>query len=251
MDLTFWRARWQNKDIGFHQPVIHELLQKHWPQLGLAANSQVFVPLCGKSLDMVWLAEQGHRVIGAELSEIAIDDFFAERGLEPAVREVGKFLVKSAGAYELWCGDIFELPSDAVSGVAGVYDRAALVAFPAGLQRRYAAKLKELAPAGAPVLLITLDYDAECMTGPPFAVPRDQVDRLFADSYAISELECRDALDLNPRFRQRGLTALEECAYALRPPRRVDETDPSAHAAGAGMGGRTSGNRISDGGDGG
>jgi len=216
MDTTFWRERWQNKDIGFHQPDIHELLQKHWPQLGLAAGSQVFVPLCGKSLDMVWLAGEGHRVIGAELSEIAIDDFFAERGLEPAVREVGNFIVKSADAYELWCGDIFELPPDAVSGVAGVYDRAALVAFPADLQTRYAAKLKQLVPAGAPVLLITLDYDAKRMTGPPFAVPRDQVDRLFADSYAVTELECRDALDLNPRFRQRGLTALDEHALLLR-----------------------------------
>jgi thiopurine S-methyltransferase len=216
MDTTFWRERWQNKDIGFHQRDIHELLQKHWPQLGLAAGSQVFVPLCGKSLDMVWLAEQGHRVIGAELSEIAIDEFFAERGLEPAGRQVGNFVVKSAGAYELWCGDIFELPPDAVSGVAGVYDRAALVAFPADLQTRYAAKLKQLVPAGAPALLITLDYDAQRMTGPPFAVPRDQVDCLFADSYAITELECRDALDLNPRFRQRGLTALEEHALLLR-----------------------------------
>jgi len=216
VDANFWRERWQNKDIGFHQPVIHDLLQKHWPQLGLAAGSPVFVPLCGKSLDMVWLAEQGHRVIGAELSEIAIDDFYSERGLEPAVRGVGNFTVKSAGAYQLWCGDIFELPREAVTDVAGIYDRAALVAFPADLQERYAAKLTELTPANAPILLVTLDYESERMAGPPFAVPRAQVDRLFSKSYAITELECRNALDTNPRFRQRGLTALEECAFVLR-----------------------------------
>jgi len=215
-DPDFWRERWQKKEIGFHQPVIHDLLQKHWPPLELAASSQVFVPLCGKSLDMVWLAETGQRVIGAELSEIAIDEFFAERELEPAVREAGNFVVKSAGAYELWCGDIFELPPETVADVAGVYDRAALVAFPADLQQRYAAKLKELLPAAAPILLVTLDYDSERMTGPPFAVPRTQVDRLFADSHAITELERRDALALNPRFRQRGLAALDEYAYVLR-----------------------------------
>ncbi|HEY7670106.1 MAG TPA: thiopurine S-methyltransferase [Hyphomicrobium sp.] len=216
MDTTFWRERWRNQDIGFHQPMIHALLEKHWPRVGLNRGSAVFVPLCGKSLDMVWLAEQGHMVVGAELSEIAIDSFFAERGLEPAVRAVGSFLVKTAGPYELWCGDIFDLPHDAVAGIAGVYDRAALVAFPADLQQRYCEKLKELLPAAAPILLITLDYDSERMTGPPFAVPRRQVDRLFADSYAISELECRDALDASPHLRQRGLTALREYAYLLR-----------------------------------
>lgn len=216
MDATFWHERWQNKDIGFHQPDIHALLQKHWARLGIGAASKVFVPLCGKSLDMVWLAEQGHRVIGAELSEIAIDDFFAERGLVPAVRKVGNFVVKSAAAYELWCGDIFELPPDAVTGIAGVYDRAALVAFPPPMQERYAGTLTTLVPADAPLLLITLDYEQARMAGPPFAVPRQQVHRLFADRNDVMEIACRDALDLHERFKQRGLTALEECAYVVR-----------------------------------
>ena len=99
----------------------------------------MFVPLCGKSLDMVWLAQQGHRVIGAELSERAVDDFFAGQGLTPTTRTAASFTVKSAGAYELWCGDIFDLPREAVAGVAGVYDRAALIALtarPAGALRR-------------------------------------------------------------------------------------------------------------------
>lgn len=136
MDPTFWRERWQKKEIGFHQPAYHTLLLKHWPQLQLAPGSRVFVPLCGKSLDMVWLAEQGHRVVGAELSELAVDEFFAERGLAPTVRTVGNFTVKAAGPYELWCGDIFELPREAVADVAGVYDRAALIALPPDLQQR-------------------------------------------------------------------------------------------------------------------
>ena len=215
-DATFWHERWQNKDIGFHQAEIHALLQKHWHRLGIARGSNVFVPLCGKSLDMVWLAEQGHRVIGAELSPLAIDEFFAERGLEPNVRAVGNFAVKSAGPFELWCGDIFEMPHEAASHVAGVYDRAALVAFPVELQQRYAAKLRELLAAETPMLLVTLDYDPASMTGPPFSVPRAQVDRLFADHRVITELECRPALDLHPPFRQRGLTSLDEYAYLLQ-----------------------------------
>jgi thiopurine S-methyltransferase len=216
MDPNFWRERWQNKDIGFHQPTIHEMLQRHWPELRIGAGGPVFVPLCGKTLDMVWLAEQGHRVIGAELSEIAIDEFFAEHELKPSALKVGNFTVKSAGAYELWCGDIFEMTADALADVAAVYDRAALVAFPPELQDRYAAKLKELLPA-APILLVALEYEQQRMQGPPFSVPRAQVERLFSGSHAIAELASRDAIDSNPRFRQRGLTELKETTYLLSP----------------------------------
>jgi thiopurine S-methyltransferase len=216
MDPDFWRDRWQRQDIGFHQAEIHDLMRRHWPGLGLAPGSSVFVPLCGKSLDMVWLAGQGHRVIGAELSEIAVDDFFAERSLVPSIRQEASFRVKSAEAYELWCGDIFDLPPGAVADVAGVYDRAALVAFPAELQARYAGKLKELVPPAAPILLVTLEYEGASMKGPPFSVPRSTIDRLLADTYAVTELERREALDRNPHFRQRGMTALRECAYVLR-----------------------------------
>lgn len=216
MDPAFWRERWQNQEIGFHQPDFHELLQKHWPGLEIPADSPVFVPLCGKSLDMVWLAQQGHRVIGAELSELAIDSFFFERGLTPAMRTFGNFTVKSAGPYELWCGDIFEMPREAVGDVAGVYDRAALIALPPALQGRYAAKLKEIVPTPAPILLVTLDYDQSQMSGPPFATPRRQVHDLFAGAYTCTELASRQVLEGHPHFKQRGLTALEECAFLLR-----------------------------------
>ncbi|KAB2943949.1 MAG: thiopurine S-methyltransferase [Hyphomicrobium sp.] len=216
MDPTFWRERWRNQEIGFHQPDFHALLQEHWPRLALPQGSPVFVPLCGKSLDMVWLAQQGHRVIGAELSELAVDSFFSERGLAPAMRQAGGFTIKSAGPYELWCGDVFEMPREAAGDVAGVYDRAALIALPPPLQGRYATKLKEIVPAAAPILLVTLDYDQSQMSGPPFATPRRQVHDLFADDYACTELASRQVLEGHPHFKQRGLTALEECAFLLR-----------------------------------
>jgi thiopurine S-methyltransferase len=217
VDKDFWLERWQKQETGFHQTDVHDLLQTHWAALGAAPASPVLVPLCGKSLDMAWLAAQGHRVIGVELSELAVDDFFVERGLEAETKTVGRFIVKSAGAYEIWCGDIFDLPQAAVAGVAAVYDRAALIAFPASMQHRYADTIKSLAPNAVPVLLITLDYDQTQMAGPPFATPRQQVDRLFADRYDVGEIARREVLDKNPHFRQRGLTALSEGAYLLRP----------------------------------
>jgi thiopurine S-methyltransferase len=215
MDPSFWHDRWENQDIGFHQTDVHALLPKYWPRLGLASDAPVFVPLCGKSLDMVWLAQQGHRVIGAELSQRALDDFFAERGLAPTTRACGSFIVKSAGPYELWGGDFFELPREAVAGVAGVYDRAALIALPHALREQYAETLASLLRATARMLLITLEYEQSQMAGPPFSVPGDEVRALFSGKYACDELECRDVLDGHPHFKQRGLTALRECAFLL------------------------------------
>jgi thiopurine S-methyltransferase len=216
MDPQFWRDRWNNQEIGFHQADFDPALGKFWSDLKVPAGQRVFVPLCGKSLDMVWLAQQGHAVIGAELSERAVDDFFSERDLVPQVRHAGNFTVKSAGPYEIWCGDFFELPEAAVDNVGGVYDRAALVALPANLQKRYAAKMESLLPA-TPVLLITIDYDQREMSGPPFATSRQTVEDLFSGHYDCVQLVSKDVLDGYPHFKQRGLTALTGAAFLLKP----------------------------------
>src|SRR3546814_2711790 len=86
MDPDFWQQRWRDNRIGFHRDGVLPLLEKHWPSLGLATGSRVFVPLCGKSLDMAWLAARGHRVLGVELSPLAVGQFFDENGLAPTKR---------------------------------------------------------------------------------------------------------------------------------------------------------------------
>lgn len=216
MEPAFWRDRWQNQEIGFHQADYHDLLLKHWPELNVPPGTDVFVPLCGKSLDMVWLAQQGHRVIGAELSELAVDAFFAERGLTPAIRTEGAFTVKSAGPYELWCGDFFDLPAQALHNVSGVFDRAALIALPPGMQQRYADKMASVVPATAPMLVVTLDYDPAQMSGPPFNTPPAQVHKLYDAQFNVQEIGGRDVMKTHPHFAARGLSALEECAFVLR-----------------------------------
>ena len=216
MDREFWLERWKAKDIGFHQPQFDPALDKFWSRLEVPASACVFVPLCGKTLDMQWLAEAGYRVVGAELSEQAVDEFFAERGLTPDVRREGAFIVKSSGPYEIWVGDFFALPDSAVHGVAAIYDRAALVALPADMQAGYAKKIASLLPA-APILLITVDYDQRQMEGPPFATSPGTVDALFADRYYRVELASKDVLGGHPRFQQRGLTALTGAVFLLRP----------------------------------
>lgn len=212
----FWIERWEKGEIGFHQDSGNDLLPRHWPSLGVAPGATVLVPLCGKSPDMAWLAAQGHRVVGVELSPLAVDDFFREQGVEADTRTVGPFMVRTAGPITIWCGDVFELPAEAVAGVTGVYDRAALVAFPSALQTRYVAALNSLVPQ-ASILLVSLTYPEGQIAGPPFSTPLTRVAELFGTTHDIGIYETRDRLEQSPHLKARGVTSLEEAAYSLRP----------------------------------
>ncbi|AGK59491.1 thiopurine S-methyltransferase [Hyphomicrobium denitrificans 1NES1] len=216
MDKAFWTERWKRREIGFHQPHIHEQLKRFWPTLGLPVASAVFVPLSGKSCDMIWLATQGHRVIGVELSEVAVQEFFKDGGQTPEVRSEGPFDVFSAGPFNLYRGDFFETPAEILKDIVAVYDRAALVALPPQLRARYAEKLTHIIPQKALIFLVALDYPENEISGPPFSVTRSEVERLYGDTFDIQVLEARDGLEASGNLRRRGVTRLQETAYLLR-----------------------------------
>jgi thiopurine S-methyltransferase len=215
MDPQFWHERWQQGQIGFHQPDYHPALLATWPGLGVLAGARVFVPLCGRSLDMVWLAGRGHPVVGVELSPIAVEGFFGHVGLEPARERAGALERWRAGPYELLCGDLFELDAESLGPIHGWYDRAALVALPPELRRRYVERLAELLSAGARGFLVTHDYDQAEMEGPPFSVPPIEVEGLFAPAFEVVPVSRHDALPDNPKFRERGLTSFFESTFRL------------------------------------
>ncbi len=216
-DMTpqFWTDRWQKNDIGFHQKSVHDVLQKYWAELGVLPGASVLVPLSGKSLDMVWLAERGLEIFGIELSQLAVDAFFEERGLVPAAVEQLSGQLKMGGPYMIWCGDFFAVPPSATAHVSAVYDRAALVALPPDMRAAYARHLMTLTPPGTRMLLIGLDYDSTLMTGPPFPVPRSEVETLFDPYASVRLLEEREVIATHPHFKAKGVTSLRESAYTL------------------------------------
>ena len=214
MDADFWHQRWRDNLIGFHQPTVNPHLQRFWSQLGVTGGSTVLVPLCGKSMDMGWLAES-HQVLGVELSAKAVEDFYRENGLQPMRRDDAPFSVYDAAGVTLYCGDFFDLQRAHTATIAAVYDRAALIALPAAMRPAYAAQLGALVPRGTPMLLITLEYDQAQMQGPPFSVERDEVEALFAADWQIEALQYEPILDQEPRFRERGLSRLAEHVYLL------------------------------------
>lgn len=156
-DNALWQQCWRDKKTGFHQKTVNDLLVRYWQTLALPAGSTIFVPLCGKSLDLLWLAAQGHRVIGVELSPIAVRAFFKENRLNPARRQVGKLTEWSSGPIRIFCGDIFALTAADLGGVAAVYDRAALTALPEAARLAYVTQLHALIPEICPIFLLTAE----------------------------------------------------------------------------------------------
>lgn len=218
MDNDYWLQRWRDNQIGFHQAAVTPLLEAHWNALALPEGATVLVPLAGKSVDMDWLAARGHRVVGVEISELAVQQFFAERAITPDIHEDASGIHHRAGAVDLVLGDAFTLDDALLTACDAVYDRAALIALPPELRRRYAETLYARMPSGCRGLLVTLDYPQHEKSGPPFAVPEAEVRELFARDWTIGLLECRDILADQPGFVAEGVTALSTSAFRLERP---------------------------------
>ncbi|MDH5564302.1 MAG: thiopurine S-methyltransferase [Nitrospirota bacterium] len=202
MEAEFWLQRWEKREIGFHQVEINRYLEPYWPTLELAGGSTVLVPLCGKSRDMRWLAQLGHHVLGVELCETAVQEFFEELNVQPQVDQKGLFVRYSAENIELLVGDVFALTAEDLQEVAGVYDRAALVALPLDMRRDYVNLLAEIVPAKTQTLLITFEYRLGDREGPPFSIPIDAVQGLFEGGCDITLLDSQS-------FDLRGVAATE------------------------------------------
>ena len=216
MDTNFWLERWRAGQTGFHQNRTTPLLPKYWPDLHIPPGSRVLVPLCGKSLDMIWLASQGYHVLGVELAELAIEQFMAENHLQPTTRESALGRHYLARNIEIICGDIFDLDATTLAECAGAYDRAALIALPPDMRTRYVAHVYGQLAADYRGLLLTLDYPQEQMAGPPFSVDEAEVKTLYAKHSHATLIDRRDTLAKEPRFAEKGLERLDTLVFQLR-----------------------------------
>jgi len=215
MQPDYWQKRWAEGRIGWHQPEVNALLRRHWSALALPAGCHVFVPLCGKSADMAWLAAQGHQVLGVELARDACAAFFAENGLLPEVAAQRSFQRYRSARIELLAGDAFGLDAHDLAQCSAGYDRAALIALPPDMRQRYAGQVLGKLPIGCRTLLVTLEYPQHEKAGPPFSVDRAEVERLFAAHWRIELLERRNILAQQPGFQAEGVIRLHSAAYRL------------------------------------
>jgi thiopurine S-methyltransferase len=208
MNPEFWHKRWADNQIGFHEGAVNPLLVAHFDVLALPEGARVFVPLCGKTLDIDWLLSRGYRVAGAELSASAVAQVFERLGTSPVVERVGNMEHHGVAGLDIFVGDIFELTAAMLGSVDAVYDRAALIALPPDLRKRYVQHLRAIC-GGAQLLLITLDYDQTLADGPPFSVPAAEVRDRYPDR--IPEL-------LSSQFQPMGLKGripVTECVWKM------------------------------------
>ena len=216
MEAAYWHNRWDNGLVGFHMDDVNPYLQKYWPALDIQPGQKVFVPLCGKSVDMLWLAGQGYEVVGVEISPVAIETFFNDSGLAPEVSHEGEFEVFKSGNITLYCGDFFSVTPKMIAGVDAIYDRASLVALPHDMRQDYAAHLQNMIKhRPVPIFLISLFYDQERMDGPPFAVSDEEIHNLYQFRYEHRKLCSREVIEDNARFKDKGLDSLVESVFLL------------------------------------
>lgn len=189
MKSDFWHQRWQQKEIGFHKDDPNAYLMAHWNSLTLPKDSLVFVPLCGKSQDIFWLAKRGHKVLGVELSEIAVHEFFEDAEILPKITRQNDLTLYESPNISIYCGDLFSLRASHLAKVQAVYDRGALVALPEKMRQAYAAHLINHLPQAIQGLLVAFEYNQTIMQGPPFSVPENEICKLFVGFDEIKKLE--------------------------------------------------------------
>jgi thiopurine S-methyltransferase len=196
-DNQAWLKSWRDQRTGFHQLVVNRLLKRYWTGATQGQRSRVFVPLCGKSLDMLWLLEQGHEVIGVELSPIAVKAFFAENGLRPTKRRSGAFTRWRSGRIEILCGDYFSLCAADLGHIDRVYDRAALTALPEPLRRRYVERMHALVPATADIFLLTAEDEEPGDEGAADGRLDSEVVSLYAQAFVIELVRVEKGLEVD------------------------------------------------------
>ena len=209
--MTLWHERWVTEQIGWHRTVYNDMMVKHWASIDAKPNGTVLVPLCGKSLDMVWLAERGHDVIGLEMVELAVKTFFREQNLTPEKATGQQHTTYRSGPYTVYHGDALTLEANTLHADAW-YDRAAMIALPATARDGYVQQLRDQTSSGAVGLLITYAYPQHEMEGPPFSLPDEEVYRLFSDGFTVERLENMQLED----ERGRGLSAISSSVFKIQ-----------------------------------
>ncbi len=215
MDKQYWQQRWEYNEIGFNQLQPNPLMQRYFHKLKLKPGDGVFVPLCGKSIDMIWLAGQGYKVVGVELSEQACKAFFNENKICFKVTEVNGFLAYSSDQITLFAGDFFKLNKTLLDKIDAVYDRAALIALPRELRKHYSEQLSKLLDPDSKVLLITTSYEQTEMQGPPFSVNEIEVNERFKNNFDITQVYSKEVKDIPEHLKVKGLKHAIEQVYSL------------------------------------
>ena len=214
--MTDWHSRWEGNKIGWHADQVNQNLIEYFSKLNLVDGDKIFVPLCGKSIDMLYLLQRGLKVVGVEMSEIAAKQFFSDNKLEYSVSKVDDLILYEGDGIQIFCGDFFTLKANHLVGVKAVYDRASLIALDEALRQKYVNHLNDIISKDVRVLLLTLNYPQHQRVDPPFAVSKSEVDSLYGGSFQCQELQNISDIENEPMFLLQGVDFVEKAVYCLQ-----------------------------------
>ncbi len=215
-DPGYWIGRWREGRTGFHCAQAQPWLVEHVAKLAPKGNERVLVPLCGKSVDLLFLERRGHSVVGVDVAAQAFAEFLAEQQRTATTRDEPPFTVQATGGIELWRGDFFALDPRRHGTFPAIFDRAALVAFPPARRAEYARKIVSLLAPGGRLLLIAMEFDPAKWAGPPFPVTLDKVARHYGETCRIERLAERSVLEEEPVWRERGVDRVVDTLTLLQ-----------------------------------
>jgi thiopurine S-methyltransferase len=189
---SLWLERWENREIGFNQVSENIFMVEYFKHLDLDEKSRVFVPLCGKTIDISWLLKQGYDVVAIELSEQAVIELFEELQLKPEILELGTLKHYRVAGLDVYVGDVFDLTEEMIGSVDAIYDRAALVALTKEVRTKYTSHLRKISN-GAPQLLLCFEYDQSLMNRTPYSVEENEVKEHYSEHYEVKQL-CKEEI---------------------------------------------------------
>lgn len=214
MEKEYWLNKWLSKDIAFHEQNINPDLITHIHALNLHPGDSILVPLCGKTKDMIWLANEGFNIIGIELSPIACSEFFSEMNISPQMTKQAKFTRYKHNNIELLCGDIFDLTSSDLPTIHAVYDCKALIALPSDMRKRYVDHLVSCLGTKISILLLTRETNCN-INPPPYSVESDEVNLLYSPYFNIHQAKCASVSDIPERLMRKGYREMRERVYLM------------------------------------
>lgn len=206
MELSYWLSRWNKGNTGFHMEKGYPGLSISWPTLSIPPEPIVLIPLAGKSVDILWIADRAKKVICSEISSIAIEQFFDQHEMKFSKTRFASFEIYHSQNIEFWCGDFMKLPQNKIGEVDLIYDKASIVALPEKMRNTYSKKIISLSSDKTKILMHLLSYDQSEMSGPPFSVDPHEIKHLFSGNFDIHFLQ-KNSLDIQnfEKFLNRGL----------------------------------------------
>jgi len=213
-DKNDWLKIWETGDTKFHSAKITPELIKYLPKTRIKPGECVLVPLCGKSKDMFWLAEQGYQVIGVELSSKACEEFFIDHGLQPQITKEKRFIKYHYQNITLLCGDFFDLKNEDIPDIKLIYDWKALIALPPKIQKKYVAHLMHCVDNQADMLLLSID-SPDKINGAPYPITPQEINKLFSHYFMIQLLENKVIAELAEHLIELGYRKASATIYLL------------------------------------